>query len=45
MEERFGVIAKVIDVKDALRSGEVVLLEVVVETGAWTTKVRNASSY
>ena len=45
VEERFGVIPKVVDVEDTLWSGEVVLLEVVIETGARTTKVRNACSY
>ena len=44
MEERFGVPSKVTNVKDALRGGKVVLLEVVIETCPWTPKVWNTGS-
>ena len=45
MVEWLGIAAKIPDVEDALGSGEVVLLEVVIETCPRTPKIRNSSSY
>lgn len=45
MIKRLRVAVKVSDVEDTFRRGEVVFLEVVVETCAWTPKVWNARGW
>ena len=44
MEEGLRVTAEVPNLKDGLRAREVVLLEVVIETGPWAPEIRYASS-
>ena len=45
MEKRLGIAAKIANLKDGLRVGQVVLLQVVIETTARATEVRDASSW
>ena len=42
--ERFGVLSEVTDIKYSLRLGQVVFLQIVVQTCAWAAEIRDTSS-
>lgn len=45
VEEGLGVESEVVNLEYGLGSGEVILLQVVIKTCAWTAEIRNTSSW